>query len=189
MVCVCGWGGGGGADPVLMTCVYPYDIAAHASNWDGRTPGSLTPGVPATPSPRRRRTRRHRGLKNGHSRPAGRSAKNVAKYGKIANPHNLNILSMNRSEAPPGTAGNLSLHFTATSTNMQELQLRHLHGILQCLGHPGLSLHNDRHVKHDLHNRGIGYPSTYCNWGTSMVFRPTGPWGSDSAARKECRRP
>ena len=43
-----GGGGGGGADPVLMTCVYPYDIAAHAPDWGGKTPGSQTPGVPAT---------------------------------------------------------------------------------------------------------------------------------------------
>ena len=82
---------------------------------------------------------------------------------KIAPPQNLNILSMNRSEAPPGTTGNLSLHFTETSTTAKVLQLRHLHGFLQCLCHPGLSLHNDRHVKHDLHNRGIDYLSTYCN--------------------------
>ena len=40
------------------------------------------PGVPATLSPRQRRTLRHRGLKNGHSRPCGRSAKNAAKCGK-----------------------------------------------------------------------------------------------------------
>ena len=40
------------------------------------------PGVPATPSPRQRRTLRHRGLKNGHSRPCGRSAKNAAKCGE-----------------------------------------------------------------------------------------------------------
>ena len=157
-----GGGGAGGADARLMTRVFPHAMV-DAPGQGGRTPGSQTPGVPATPSPRRRRTLRHRGLKNGHSRPAGRSAKNAAECGKTANPHNLNILSMNRSEAPPGTAGNLSLHFTATSTTMQELHLRHLHGILQCLGHPGLSLHNDRHVKHDLHNRGIGYPSTDCN--------------------------
>ena len=45
-----GGGGGGGVDPVLMACVNPNDIAA----------GSLTPGVPATPSPRRRRTLRHK---------------------------------------------------------------------------------------------------------------------------------
>ena len=45
-------------------------------------PGSQTPGVPATPSPRRQRTLRHRGLKNGHSRPCGRSAKNAAKCGE-----------------------------------------------------------------------------------------------------------
>ena len=43
-----GGGGGGGADPVLMTCVYPYDIAAHAPNSGVRSPGSQTPGDPAT---------------------------------------------------------------------------------------------------------------------------------------------
>ena len=46
---VCGGGGGGGgADQVLMTCICRYDIAAHAPNSGGRTPGSQTPGVPAT---------------------------------------------------------------------------------------------------------------------------------------------
>ena len=35
--------------------------------------------LPASPPPRRRRNLRHRGLKNGHSRPAGRSAKNRRK--------------------------------------------------------------------------------------------------------------
>ena len=111
----------------------------HAPNWSGRTPGSQTPGVPATPSPRQRRTLRHRGLKNGHSRPAGRSAKNAAKCCKITPPQNLNILSMNRSEAPPGEAGNLSLHITGTSTTAKELHLRHLHSFLQCLNHEHLS--------------------------------------------------
>ena len=50
-----------------------------APNWSGRAPGSLTPGVPATPSPQQRRTLRHRGLKNEHSRPCGRSPKKAAK--------------------------------------------------------------------------------------------------------------
>ena len=31
-----------------MTCAYPYDIAAHAPNSGGRSPGSQTPGDPAT---------------------------------------------------------------------------------------------------------------------------------------------
>ena len=33
---------------VLLTCVCPFDIAAHAPNSGGRTPGSQTPGDPAT---------------------------------------------------------------------------------------------------------------------------------------------
>ena len=41
--------------------------------------GVRPPGVPATPSPRQPTTVRRRGLKNEHSRPAGRSAKNGAK--------------------------------------------------------------------------------------------------------------
>ena len=40
-------GGGGGADARLMTCVVPY-ATADAPNWGDRTPGSQTPGVPAT---------------------------------------------------------------------------------------------------------------------------------------------
>ena len=36
--------GGGGADQVLMTCVYPYDIAAHAPNYGDRVPVDTTPG-------------------------------------------------------------------------------------------------------------------------------------------------
>ena len=43
----CGVGGeagGGGADQVLMTSVYPYDIAAHAPNYGGRVPVDTTPG-------------------------------------------------------------------------------------------------------------------------------------------------
>ena len=75
---MCGGGGGGGADVMHDTCLCRY-APAHASNWSGRTPESQTPGVPATPSPRQRRTLRHRGLKNGHSRPCGRSAKKAAK--------------------------------------------------------------------------------------------------------------
>ena len=41
--CECS-GGGGGADLVLMTCVYPHDIEAHASNQGAKSPGSKTPG-------------------------------------------------------------------------------------------------------------------------------------------------
>ena len=37
------------ADARLMTCVFPYAIV-DAPNQCGRTPGSLTPGVPASPS-------------------------------------------------------------------------------------------------------------------------------------------
>ena len=117
--------GGGGSDARLMTCVFPNAIV-DAPNWGGRTPGSQTPGVPATPSPRRRRTLRHRGLKNGHSRPAGRSAKKATKCGKITPPQNLNILSMNSSEAPPGTAGKLSLHEHSDVHNLVELRHGHL---------------------------------------------------------------
>ena len=39
--------GGCGADVMLDMCVCPY-IPAHAPNSGGRTPGSQTPGVPAT---------------------------------------------------------------------------------------------------------------------------------------------
>ena len=82
-VCTCGVVCGvGGTDEMLMTMSLAIPSHRHAPNWSGRTPGSLTPGVSATPSPRQRRTLRHRGLKNGHSRPCGRSAKNAAKCGK-----------------------------------------------------------------------------------------------------------
>ena len=84
-----------------------------APNWGNRTPGSLTPGVRATPSPRQRRTLRHRGLKNGHSRPSGRSAKTAAKCAKIPL-QTVKTLSMNRN---------------------CELQLRNLHEILYRLNH------------------------------------------------------
>ena len=43
-----GGGGGGGSDAVYMTCVSPFDIAMNATSSGGRTPGSQTPGVPAT---------------------------------------------------------------------------------------------------------------------------------------------
>ena len=62
-------------------CVFPYR-RRHAPNWSGRTPGSQTPGVPATPSLRQRRTLRHRGLKIGtHVRTDG-VPKNAAKCSK-----------------------------------------------------------------------------------------------------------
>ena len=41
--------------------------------------GVRLPATPPPPIPRRRRTLRHRGLKNGHSRPCGRSAKKCRK--------------------------------------------------------------------------------------------------------------
>ena len=74
---------------------------------------------------------------------------------------------MNRSEAPPGNAGNLSLHFTGTSTTTKELHLQHLHSFLQCLNHEHLS--ERQRVWHDLHNKGINH-LTDCNCGVSMVF-------------------
>ena len=40
-------GGGGGADEMLQWCVSPYHCT-DAPSWGGRTPGSQTPGVPAT---------------------------------------------------------------------------------------------------------------------------------------------
>ena len=130
------------------------------TNWGDRTPGSQTPGVPATPSPRQRRTLRHRGLKNGHSRPCGRSAKNAAKCGKITPPQNLYILSMNKSEAPPGRAGTCRCEITATSTTAKVLRLRHLHSFLQYLNHEPLSLHNDGH-------------ETTCTTGASTTWQRT----------------
>ena len=82
-------------------------------------------------------------------------------------PQKLNILSMIRSEAPPGTAGNLSLHDAATSTTMRELQLRHLHGNLQ--SEPCAPVvHNNGHDKHDLHNE-TSITLSKTNWGFSMV--------------------
>ena len=77
----CGGCGGCGSDARLVTYVFP-SVTVDAPNWSGRTPGSQTPGVPATLNPRRRRTLRHRGPKNGHSRPGGRSSKNAIKCGK-----------------------------------------------------------------------------------------------------------
>ena len=44
-------GGGGGANTVLMTRIFPSAIAMHACNSGGRTLGSQTPGVPATHEP------------------------------------------------------------------------------------------------------------------------------------------
>ena len=46
-------GGGGGADPLLVARVYPHDIAAHALNSGGRSPG---------PNPRQLTAVSHRGL-------------------------------------------------------------------------------------------------------------------------------
>ena len=92
-------------------CVFPYR-RRRAPNWSGRTPGSQTPGVPATPSPRQRRTLRHRGLENGHSRPDGRRAKNAAKCSKSP------LDSEDLVDEP-----------------QLQMQLRNLHGILYCLNH------------------------------------------------------
>ena len=62
-----GWWCGRCADDMSLSIHH----RGHAPSWSGRTPGSQTPSVPATPSPRRQKTLRHRGLKNGHSRPGG----------------------------------------------------------------------------------------------------------------------
>ena len=51
-----GGGGGCGADPVLMTHVYPYDIAAHAPNWVAEHQGVRLPASPPLWASTSRRT-------------------------------------------------------------------------------------------------------------------------------------
>ena len=114
-VVVCGgvvvWWCGGGVVVVwwwwcgrwYMTIVFivqPIGVTEH-----------LGVGLLASPPPEPSTTKNSSSstTENGHSRPAGRSAKNAAKCGKIVPPEHLNILSMNWSEVPPGTVGNLSL--------------------------------------------------------------------------------
>ena len=79
-----------------------------------------------------------------------------------APPQTLNILSMIRSEAPPRTVWNLSLHDAATSTTMRELQLRHHHGNLQSEPCAPV-IHNNGHGKHEVHN-GTSITLSKTNW-------------------------
>ena len=141
--------------------------------------GIRLPASPPPPSPRQPTVVGHRGLKNGHSRPAGRSAKNAAKCGKIAPRQILMALSNQESEAPRTSAGTSSSIGTAPSVLPESF--------LYCLGHPGLSLRNDGHVKHDMHNKSINHWETYCNWEISVVCSEAGPWGSASSRRKRVK--
>ena len=48
---------------------------------------------------------------------------------------------------------------------MQELHLRYFQRVFCTVwAIPGLSLRNDGHVKHDMHNKSIDHLVTYCNW-------------------------
>ena len=71
----------------LWSSVFIHETPMRAPNqvWQNAWESRLQ-ATPPPPSPRRRRTLRHRGLKNGHSRPCWRSAKNAAKCGKNPTP-------------------------------------------------------------------------------------------------------
>ena len=103
--------------------------------------GRLGVRLPASPPP-------------GPQRPRGRRPKNAA-FLRRKMPL-LKPLSMSWSGAPPGTAGNLSLQHTATSTTMQRLQLRHHHSFLhsmtlahlRALQQPPRAVHTDQDSEH-----------------------------------------
>ena len=118
-----------------MTCVCPYDIAAHAPNWGGRTPGSQTPGVPAT-------------LGLNVQMDGGR--KMLQNCSKNTPPQHLNITTMNESEAPPGRAGTVAARPQRRPQPQRYCTCGTSRQFSALSGHPGLSLHNDRHVKHDM---------------------------------------
>ena len=71
---------------VVLTCDLTH-VFLHMNQWMHRIGaaehlGDRLPASPPPPSPRQPTVVGHRGLKNGHSRPAGRSAKHAAKCGK-----------------------------------------------------------------------------------------------------------
>ena len=70
----CGGCGGCGTDVELDAHLCRY-TSVGAPNWCGRTPGSLTPDVLATLSPRQPTDVGHQGLSPGTRRPDGRSPK------------------------------------------------------------------------------------------------------------------
>ena len=126
----------------------------------GRSPGSQTPGDPATPgSPRRRKTLHRRGLeKSAHTTPFGR----VRKMAQNA-PKKPPTLSMTESEAPPvlsartGMLTTLSVNATATLSGPGQLSCTtSVNNLFQGL-HCGISLlwhyWNVRHSVEEL-NRG-----------------------------------
>ena len=122
-----GGGGGGGADPVLMTCVYPYDIAAHAPNSGGRSPGSQTPGDPATLGALDdEELFIVEGSKNWRSTPAQPGgARKMPQMRRNPPPHSEDLVDEATANKHNRDIGHL---FT-------KLQLRNLHGILYCLNH------------------------------------------------------
>ena len=123
-----------------MTMSLATPSHGYATIWGGRAPGSQTPGVPATPEPSTPNScwpsRAEKWALTSSWTECEKMPQNAA---KSPPPQHLNIPSMNESEAPPGTAGNLSLQDTATSTTVQELRLRHLHGFLHSLTLANLS--------------------------------------------------
>ena len=100
--------------------------------------------------------------------------KNAAKCGKIAPPQIMPAMSVTESDCMS----------TATSTTMNELQLRHLHGFLQVLNLAHLS------------SSTTGVAKTTCTTGASTTWQTAaaeslwfseqaGPWEFASAARRE----
>ena len=110
-------GGGGGSDTVHDDMCLSMCHRMRATNWWRNTWESDS------------RRPRHLGL---NVQEDGRR-KMPQSCGENDPPQTMNILSMSWSEAPPGTAGNLSLQHTATSTTMQRLQLRHHHSFLHSM--------------------------------------------------------
>ena len=127
-----------GPDVAKMSLSIP--LHAYAPHSGGRTPGSLTPGVPATPSPRQRRTLHHRGLPNcdwrstppgqpGGARKMRKMRKKVVqlRHCKITRTSNLVDELQQRKHRPPcqstAPVSVKQLHHHS----VDELKLRQLH--------------------------------------------------------------
>ena len=125
-----------------MTCVYPYDIAAHAPNCGGRVPVDTTPGpVPV-----------YRALKNPHQ------PNSTTELPGPPGANDFSTAAAVRSRLSPSQwhQETSSTCTTWTSISRRVLQRRNLYGPPS--DHGNRPLRHDREVNLlDLHNRDIGH--------------------------------
>ena len=164
-----------------------HDMAS--LSWHVRTGWQNTweqaPGVPATPSPRQRRTLRHRGLKNGHSRPCGRQCEKCRKMRQ--NPPSDVIRKLVHVEKKVNSSRSLHRRLTDTAracvVTCKTSQAQLWRGITVLWSHTGqdaeqLGLPTRRNAifstaapenLHDQHSRDIDHRITSGNFGISMI--------------------